>query len=56
VNISRGSAYYTAKPVRDDDLKRMRRVDELHLELPVAGARMRATCWAEHASLRAASA
>jgi len=40
VNISRGSAYYTAKPVSDEDLKLMRRVDELHLELPFAGARM----------------
>ena len=40
VNISRGSAYYTAKPVSDGDLKLMRRIDELHLELPFAGARM----------------
>ena len=40
MNISRGSAYYTAKPVSDEDLKLMRRVDELHLELPFAGARM----------------
>ena len=40
VNISRGSAYYKAKPVSDKDLKLMRRVDELHLELPFAGARM----------------
>ena len=40
MNISRGSAYYTAKPVSDADLKLMRRIDELHLELPFAGARM----------------
>jgi putative transposase len=40
VNISRGSAYYTAVPVSDADLKLMRRIDELHLELPFAGARM----------------
>ncbi len=40
VSISRGSAYYRAKPVSDDDLQLMRRVDELHLELPFAGARM----------------
>ncbi|MFM9428126.1 transposase InsO family protein [Variovorax sp. GrIS 2.14] len=40
VNISRGSVYYTAKPVSDEDLKLMRRVDELHLELPFAGARL----------------
>lgn len=40
VNISRGSAYYRPKPVSDGDLKLMRRIDELHLELPFAGARM----------------
>ncbi len=37
VNIGRGSAYDTAKPVSEADLKLMR-VDELHLELPFAGA------------------
>lgn len=40
VNISRGSAYYTAQPVSDGELKLMRRVDELHLELLFSGARM----------------
>ena len=40
VNISRGSVYYEAQPVNDADLKLMRRIDELHLELPFAGARM----------------
>ena len=40
VNISRGSAYYKARPVSEGDLELMRRVDELHLELPFAGARM----------------
>ena len=40
VDISRGSVYYVAEPVSDDDLKLMRRLDELHLELPFAGARM----------------
>ena len=40
VNISRGSVYYAAQPVGDADLKLMRRIDELHLELPFAGARM----------------
>ena len=40
VNISRGSVYYEAQPVSDADLKLMRRIDELHLELPFAGARM----------------
>lgn len=40
MNISRGSAYYTAKPVSDGDLRLMRRVDELHLEAPFAGGRM----------------
>jgi putative transposase len=40
VNISRGSVYYEPQPVSDADLKLMRRIDELHLELPFAGARM----------------
>ena len=40
VNISRGSVYYESQPVSDADHKLMRRIDELHLELPFAGARM----------------
>ena len=40
VDISRGSIYYVAELVSDADLKLMRRIDELHLELPFAGARM----------------
>jgi len=40
VNISRGSVYYTGAPTSAADLKLMRRIDELHLELPFAGARM----------------
>jgi len=40
VKISRGSVYYENEPVSDADLKLMRRIDELHLELPFAGARM----------------
>ena len=40
VGISRGSVYYESEPISDADLKLMRRIDELHLELPFAGARM----------------
>ena len=40
VGISRGSVYYTPKPVSDKDLSMMRRIDELHLEHPFMGARM----------------
>jgi len=40
LGISRGSVYYLPRPVSDADLKLMRRIDELHLELPFAGARM----------------
>jgi putative transposase len=40
VNISRGSACYAPKPLCDVDLKPVRRIDELHLELPFTGARM----------------
>ena len=40
VGISRGSVYYLPKPVPAQDLALMRRIDELHLELPFAGSRM----------------
>jgi putative transposase len=40
LNISRGSVYYLPKPVSEIDLALMRRIDELHLEYPFAGARM----------------
>jgi len=40
LSISRGSVYYKPKPVSVADLALMRRIDELHLERPFAGARM----------------
>jgi len=40
VGIARSGAYYEARPVSEADLKLMRRLDELHLEFPFAGARM----------------
>jgi len=40
LNISRGSVYYKPRPVSAEDLARMRRIDELHLEYPFAGSRM----------------
>src|SRR5215813_14001605 len=40
LGISRGSVYYEPAPVSDSDLALMRRLDELHLEFPFAGARM----------------
>jgi len=40
LNVSRGSVYYLPKPVSERDLRLMRRIDELHLELPFAGSRM----------------
>jgi len=40
LNVSRGSVYYLPKPVSERDLMLMRRIDELHLEHPFAGARM----------------
>jgi putative transposase len=40
VGISRSSAYYVPSPVSGADLALMRRIDELHLEHPFAGARM----------------
>ncbi|MCL4743792.1 MAG: IS3 family transposase [Burkholderiaceae bacterium] len=40
LGISRSSVYYLPRPVPEADLKIMRRLDELHLEFPFAGARM----------------
>ena len=40
LGISRGSIYYTPRPVSDADLTLMRRIDELHMEYPFAGSRM----------------
>jgi putative transposase len=40
LNISRGSVYYLPRPVSARDLAIQRRIDELHLEYPFAGARM----------------
>jgi putative transposase len=40
VGISRSSVYYAPSPVSGADLALMRRIDELHLEHPFAGARM----------------
>jgi putative transposase len=38
--LSRASVYYVPKPVREADLALMRRIDELHLELPFTGSRL----------------
>jgi len=38
--LSRSTAYYQPTPVSAADLARMRRIDELHLDHPFAGARM----------------
>ena len=40
LGLSRASVYYTPQPVPDVELAIMRRIDELHLELPFAGSRM----------------
>ena len=40
LSISRSSVYYLPRPVPPADLKIMRRMDQLHLEFPFAGARM----------------
>jgi putative transposase len=40
LNISRGAVYYKPRPFSPEDLRVMRRIDELHLERPFAGARM----------------
>jgi putative transposase len=40
LGISRANVYYKPVGASADDLRQMRRIDELHLELPFAGARM----------------
>jgi putative transposase len=40
LGISRGAVYYRPAPVSPSDLALKRRLDELHLEHPFAGARM----------------
>ncbi|CAM2156505.1 transposase [Paraburkholderia tropica] len=40
VGIARSTVYYQPQPVSETELKLMRRIDELHLEFPFAGARM----------------
>ena len=40
LGLVRSSAYYTPREVSREDLALMRRMDEMHLEHPFAGARM----------------
>lgn len=40
LGVSRGAVYYKPRPVSAEDLKIMRRLDELHLDYPFAGSRM----------------
>ena len=40
LEMSRSSLYYRPQPASESDLRLMRRIDELHLEHPFAGARM----------------
>lgn len=40
LELARSTAYYQPTPIPPEDLALMRRIDELHLEMPYAGARM----------------
>jgi putative transposase len=40
LDLSRSSVYYTPRPLSERDLMLMRRIDELHLELPFYGSRI----------------
>ncbi len=40
VGVARSSVYYRPQPVNEADQLLMRRIDELHMEFPFAGARM----------------
>ena len=39
LDLSRSSVYYTARALSDRDLRLMRRLDELHLQIPFYGSR-----------------
>ncbi len=39
LGISRAAVYYVPRPICEEDLALQRRIDELHLECPFAGAR-----------------
>ena len=54
LNISRGAVYYKPRQVSPKDLRLMRRIDELHLERPFAGAACCAIFWVGRA-LRSAA-
>ena len=55
LELSRSNVYYLPRPVCEADLGLMRRLDELHLNFPFAGARMCATCSSWKASRWVAS-
>lgn len=40
LDLSRSNVYYLPRPTSDNDLALMRRIDEIHLDFPFAGARM----------------
>ena len=40
LDMAGSTAYYQPQPISPDELALMRRIDELHLEMPYAGARM----------------
>jgi len=40
LGVSRGAVYYKPRPMSAEDLRIMRRLDELHLDYPFAGSRM----------------
>ena len=45
LGLARSTAYYTPREVSAEDLALMRRIDELHLEHPFAGARIARDLW-----------
>jgi putative transposase len=40
LELARSTAYYQPQPISPEDLALMRRIDELHMDWPFAGARM----------------
>jgi putative transposase len=55
LEVSRSNVYYLPRPTSEADLAVMRRIDELHLNYPFAGAGCCATCSIGKASRSGAS-
>ncbi len=56
LNLARSTVYYQPRPVSAEKLALMRRIDELHLDYPFAGAGCWRCCCSARASRSAVAA